>query len=227
MRITNGKQINSPRKCGDIALKMHGIFFQVDLNVLPLAGCDVVLGIQSLRILGPILWNFDDLTIEFQWGTRRCSLKGLQQGPELSMEDVSSFWWLKRGNKDVLLQLIETENQDTQQLDSIFEQKAGQNCGVLDDIMEEFDNVFRVPTELQPNRLHDHAITMQEGVQPVSVRPYRYPFFQKAEIEKIVKGLLQSSVIRHSTSLFSAPVLLVRKADGTWRMCMDCRPLTR
>jgi hypothetical protein len=59
------------------------------------------------------------------------------------------------------------------------------------------------------------------------VRPYRYPFYQNGEIEKIVKELLASGVIRLSTSPFSAPVLLVRKADGTWRMCMDYRSLNK
>jgi hypothetical protein len=59
------------------------------------------------------------------------------------------------------------------------------------------------------------------GVQPVSVRPYCYPFYQKVEIEKIICELLDSGVIRPNHSPFSSPVLLVRKADGTWRMCMD------
>jgi hypothetical protein len=49
----------------------------------------------------------------------------------------------------------------------------------------------------------------------VSVRPYRYPFYQKEEIEKIVKQLLKSGVIRSSTSPFSSLVLLVRKGDAT------------
>jgi hypothetical protein len=64
----------------------------------------------------------------------------------------------------------------------------------------------------------DHAIPLVEGAGPVSERPYRYPFYQKGEIEKIVKDFLNFGVICHSTSPFSSPVLLVRKADGTWRM---------
>ena len=48
-------------------------------------------------------------------------------------------------------------------------------------------------------------------------------FFKK----QIVKGLLQSGVIRYNTSPFSAPIILVRKADGTWRMCMDYRSLNK
>lgn len=57
------------------------------------------------------------------------------------------------------------------------------------------------------------------------MRPYRYPHFQKAEIEKIIKELLGSGVVRHSTSPFSSPILFVKKKDGTWRMCVDYRAL--
>jgi hypothetical protein len=66
-----------------------------------------------------------------------------------------------------------------------------------------------------------------EEAQPVSVRPYQYLFYQKAEIEKIVKVLLQTGVIRPSNSPFSSLALLVRKANGTWRMCMDYRSLSK
>jgi hypothetical protein len=59
------------------------------------------------------------------------------------------------------------------------------------------------------------------------VRPYRYPYFQKEEIKCIVQELLDAGVIRPSHNLFSSPVLLVRKANGTWRMCMDYRALNK
>jgi hypothetical protein len=106
--------------------------FQVDLYILPLAGCDVVMGIQWLRLLGPILWNFDDLSMVFQWGTRRCSLKGLQQGPKLSLKDESSFRWLKKRNKGVLLQLMKIED-SSKEKHSVDAMEMVQNYGFLDE----------------------------------------------------------------------------------------------
>ena len=67
---------------------------------------------------------------------------------------------------------------------------------------------------------------MKEGSQPICERPYRYLFYQKFEIEKIVKELLEAGSIRASQSPFSSPVL-VRKADGSWCMCIDYSSLNK
>jgi hypothetical protein len=97
----------------------------------------------------------------------------------------------------------------------------------VEELLRSFEDVFAEPKGLPPNRSHDHSITSKSDVQPVCVRPYRYPCFQKEEIEKIVAELLLSEVIRPFQSPFSSLVLLVRKADGSWHMCIDYRTLNK
>ena len=42
-----------------------------------------------------------------------------------------------------------------------------------------------------------------------------------------MKELLSSGAIRHSNSPFASLVVLVRKKDNTWRMCVDYRDLNK
>ena len=92
-------------------------------------------------------------------------------------------------------------------------------------MLEEFAIVFEEPKGLPPCRGHEHQIILKPGTQPTCQRPYRYPYYQKTEIETIVKDLLEFGSIRNSQSHFASLVLLVRKADGSWRICVDYRAL--
>src|SRR6185437_13192134 len=74
-------------------------------------------------------------------------------------------------------------------------------------------------------RARDHSIHIMPGTPPVAVRPYRYPQLQKDELERQCRAMEAQGLLRRSSSPFSAPVLLVRKADGTWRLCVDYRAL--
>ena len=81
--------------------------------------------------------------------------------------------------------------------------------------------MFDWPETLPPKRAIEHHICLKEGTDPINVRPYRYGFHQKAEMEKLVEEMLTLGVIRPSKSPYSSPVLLVKKKDGSWRFCVE------
>ncbi|PNX74124.1 retrotransposon-related protein, partial [Trifolium pratense] len=54
-----------------------------------------------------------------------------------------------------------------------------------------------------------------------------YPHHHKQEIERQVDELMQAGVIRPSMSAYSSPVILVKKKDKIWRMCVDYSPLNK
>lgn len=60
---------------------------------------------------------------------------------------------------------------------------------------------------------YDHSITLLPGTNPVSVRPYRYAYHHKDEIERQVQELLTEGIIRHSITPFLSLVILVNKKD--------------
>ena len=81
--------------------------------------------------------------------------------------------------------------------------------------LTQFEQVFQEPQGLPPHRERDHAITIQEGTKIPNLRPYKYPHYQKDEIEKMVRNMLTARIIRTSTSPYASPIILVKKKDGS------------
>lgn len=92
-------------------------------------------------------------------------------------------------------------------------------------VLDRFQEVFQEPTVMPPVRNCDHKIPLMEGARPVNLRPYRHTPALKDEIERQVTEMLQSGVTQNSNNAFSSPALLVKKKDGTWRLCIDYRHL--
>lgn len=62
----------------------------------------------------------------------------------------------------------------------------------------------------------EHQIHLQPDTKPINVRPYHYPYFQKTEIEKMVREMLEQDIIQPSQSPFSSSILLVKKSMGVF-----------
>ncbi len=97
----------------------------------------------------------------------------------------------------------------------------------VEEVFEQYQDLFQEPQGLPPIRAQDHKITLHKEASPINIRPYRYSFEQKTEIEKQIAEMLQSTFIQKSTSPYASPVLLVRKKDNNWRMCVDYRQLNK
>lgn len=90
VKVANGAKLLSGGRCHSVALKLQGNTFITNFYVLTLGGCDVVLGIDWLRTLGPILWDFNLLTIQFQIGKETITFNGLSP-TGLSLEEGHQF----------------------------------------------------------------------------------------------------------------------------------------
>lgn len=100
------------------------------------------------------------------------------------------------------------------------------NTEMIEQLTREYADIFKEPIELPPFRKnHNHKIVLKEGAEPVNQRPYRYAVYQKDEVDKMVKELLQAGTVQPSSSPYASPVVLVKKKDSTWRLCVDYRRL--
>jgi hypothetical protein len=92
-------------------------------------------------------------------------------------------------------------------------------------LLEEFACIFTDNYALPLHRDCDHEIPLKEGAKPPNIRTYRVPHKQKDEVERLIKTMLQDTIIRPSSSSYSSQSILVRKKDGSSRLCIDYREL--
>lgn len=81
----------------------------------------------------------------------------------------------------------------------------------IQQVLSQYQELFQVPASLPPKRDIDHQIHLPPRTQPVKVKNYRYPHFQKSEIKKLIKEMLDTGIIRESNSPFSSPALSIKK----------------
>ena len=89
-------------------------------------------------------------------------------------------------------------------------------------IVREFPDVF--PEELLDIPLEgevDLSIEIVPRIAPVSRAPYRMAPAELKELKVQLQNLLDKGFVRPSVSPWGAPVLFVKKKDGTLRMCID------
>ena len=102
---------------------------------------------------------------------------------------------------------------------------ATSSAPLLDDLLADYADVFAEPRGLPPQRARNHYIVLKPEASPVAVRPYRYPTAHKDELEHQCASMIEQGIVRSSNSAFSSPIILVKKADGSWRLCVDYRAL--
>ncbi|XP_039121357.1 uncharacterized protein LOC120258078 [Dioscorea cayenensis subsp. rotundata] len=223
MRVTvgNGDALSCGGECIGVPLMIGGATFNVDLLLLPIYGADLVLGVQWMLRLGPILFDYENLWMEFNYNGNRVRLTGLTQ-PQFNLIRTAALQKSGSDNMQFYHLTITSSDPHPIPLDS---DAPLSFINAVSSLLREFTEVFSTPAGLPPGREHDHHIPLLPGAPPVNVRPYRYPYFQKSEIEKLVGEMMTDGLIRPSTSPFSSPVLLVKKKDGTWRFCVDYRAL--
>ena len=94
--------------------------------------------------------------------------------------------------------------------------------------VSDFLDVF--PEELPcllPHREIEFAIDVVSGATQASVTPYRMASLELKELKLQLQELLDKGFIRPSVSPWGAPVLFIKKKDGTLRLCVDYRQLNK
>lgn len=95
-------------------------------------------------------------------------------------------------------------------------------------VVREFPDVF--PEDLPgipPERQVEFRIDLIPGAAPIAKAPYRLAPPEMQELSQQLEELLDKGFIRPSSSPWGAPILFVKKKDGSMRMCIDYRELNK
>ena len=93
-------------------------------------------------------------------------------------------------------------------------------------LIEEFLDVFaEADNDVGTTDLVFHEIDSGD-THPLRQPPRRLPYGeQRAAVEAEVRKLVSADIARPSISPWASPVVMVKKKDGSWRMCVDYRRL--
>jgi len=74
---------------------------------------------------------------------------------------------------------------------------------------------------LPPHRSYDLKINLEEGAQPLVGPIYSLSASEQEALKEFIKENLNTGFIRPTSSLHGAPVLFVKKKDGSLHLCVD------
>ncbi|XP_019056849.1 PREDICTED: uncharacterized protein LOC104803430 [Tarenaya hassleriana] len=176
-------------------------------------------------IIVPI-WGYD-LILEMDWLSKHQAQIDCRQQTIWFTEESGGFEFVGNRSRRVYPiisalkanRMIEKENEAFLVVITATEESEAK----LEDttVVREFPDVF--PDELPglpPEREVDFSIEVVPGTEPISKTPYRMAPTEMAE-------LMETGFIRPSVSPWGAPVLFVKKKDGSMRLCIDYRGLNQ
>ncbi|GJU62794.1 putative reverse transcriptase domain-containing protein [Tanacetum coccineum] len=108
----------------------------------------------------------------------------------------------------------------------MLEEKKKEGGSVSVQESQEYTSAKGLPC-LPPARPVEFQIDLIPGAAPVARAPYRLAPFEMKELLEQLQELSDKGFIRPSSSPWGAPVLFVKKKDGSFRMCIDYRELNK
>ena len=210
-----GDPFVSDRVVRDSRVLIGGQEFPTDLVALDMRDFDVFLSIDWLSRHRATLDCYKKEVKLHRLGKLEVKFRGIRR--ELSSSMISSMAaerMLRKGCQGYLAYVVETG-------------KEGTLVDVIP-IVREFPDVFPYDiARLPPEREVEFTIDLISGTEPIYIPPYRMAPAQLRELKAQLEELLSKGFIRPSISPWGAPVLFVRKKDGSLRLCIDYRQLNR
>nr|GEY55883.1 hypothetical protein [Tanacetum cinerariifolium] len=222
VEIADGRIIGLNTIMQDCTLNFLKHPFNIDLLSVELDSFDVIIGMDWLSRYNAVI-AYSEKLVHIPFGNRILTIRGegSNERNEYRLNIIScskAQEYMSKGCHVFLANITSTKDED---------KSKGKR---LEDIpvVREFPKVF--PKDLPaipPTQQVMFRIDLVLGAAPVARAPYRLAPFEMKELADQLQEHTDKGFIRPSSSPWGAPVLFVKKKDGSFRMCIDYRELNK
>jgi RNase H-like domain found in reverse transcriptase/Reverse transcriptase (RNA-dependent DNA polymerase)/Integrase zinc binding domain/Chromo (CHRromatin Organisation MOdifier) domain/Retroviral aspartyl protease len=225
LEFANGETREISRKTKPLRLQLGEFHARTTFDVAPVT-YDLVLGRPWLAQFNPSIdWKLPEVKVTVkgkQYTLPLATQVGQTSGESTSDSKMISAIQLKRlaRKKDhqVMLAIVRPSEE--------YAKSDASHPGFMK-LKKEYEVLFSDDFQLPPRRDVDHKIELEKGAKPPHGTTYRMSYLELDELKKQLMELLEKGFIRPSKSPFGAPVLFVKKKDGSLRLCVDYRALNK
>ncbi|GKE08025.1 putative reverse transcriptase domain-containing protein [Tanacetum coccineum] len=191
-----------------------------DLDLMPIELGDIIISMDWLAKYHALI-ICDEKVVRIPYGDKLLIIRGDDYGHGSKLNIISctkTQKYIQKGCQVYLAQVTSKKAEDKS------EEKRLEDVPII----REFPEVF--PDDLPglpPARQVEFQIDLVPGAAPVARTPYRLAPAKMQELSTQLQELSDKGFIRPSSSPWGAPVLFVKKKDGSFRMCIDYRELNK
>ncbi|GJW15558.1 putative reverse transcriptase domain-containing protein [Tanacetum coccineum] len=201
-------------------LGLLGHPFDIDLMPVELGSFDVIIGMDWLAKYHALI-VCDEKVVRIPYGDEVLIIRGddCDGGSKLNIISCTRTQkYIQKGCQVYLAQVTSKKAEDKS------EEKRLEDVPIVREFLEVF--LEDLPG-LPPARQVEFQIDLVPGAAPVARAPYRLAPAEMQELSTQLQELSDRGFIRPSSSPWGAPVLFVKKKDGSFRMCIDYHELNK
>ncbi|GJU18273.1 putative reverse transcriptase domain-containing protein [Tanacetum coccineum] len=222
VELADGKLVKIDTIIRGCTLNFLGHPFNIDLMPVELGSFDVIIGMDWLRRCHAVI-VCDEKLVQVPYGNETLTFRGNESsnGRESRLTVIScskAQEYMAKGCQVFLAQISAKKEEDKS------ERKQIEDVPIVRDFPEVFPEDL---PGLPPARPVEFQIDLIPGAAPVARAPYRLAPSEMKELSEQLQELSDKGFIRPSSSPWGAPVLFVKKKDGSFRMCIDYRELNK
>ncbi|GKA57792.1 putative reverse transcriptase domain-containing protein, partial [Tanacetum coccineum] len=196
--------------------------FNINSMLVELGSFDAIIGMDWLAKYQAVIVCAEKI-VRIPWRNKTLIIHwdGSNQGNMTQLNIISctkTQKYMERGFPIFLAHVSAKEVEDKS------EKKRLEEVPIVQDFLEVFPEDL---SGLPPTRQVEFQIDLVPGAAPVARAPYRLAPSEMKELSEQLKELSDKGFIRPSSSPWGAPVLFVKKKDGSFRMCIDYRELNK